>query len=90
MSEQPKIPVPGGMDDGNAFAILGKCHRAARRVGWTSARWEAFMERATSGDYDNLLRVVVADFDLDPDEGVVDDIEAEDDRRVRYGEAGLH
>lgn len=51
--------------DGNAFAILAACHRAARKAGWDKARIEAFTEKATSGDYDHLLGVTMEHFDVE-------------------------
>lgn len=53
--------------DGNAFALLGAFSRAARRQGWTSAEIDAVTRQATSGDYDNLLCVLM-DHTESPDE----------------------
>jgi len=59
----PKPPVRLIGRDGNAFAILAACLRAARAAGWTDAETTAFLDRARAGDYDHLLRVVMWEFD---------------------------
>ncbi len=46
--------------DGNAFAILGRFQRAARRQGWTPEQIKATTTAATSGDYNHLLAVILA------------------------------
>lgn len=53
------------LGDGNAFAVLGECLRAARRAGWPDARIEAFTAEATGGGYENLLDAVVEHFDVE-------------------------
>ena len=63
-ADKPKVRLVG--EDGNAFAILGRCKRAADKAGWPQDRWESFQKKATSGDYDNLLRTVMEQFDADP------------------------
>ena len=52
-----KMPLVG--EDGNAFAILGRFKREARREGWSPEQIKAVMDDATSGDYDHLLRVMM-------------------------------
>ncbi len=44
-------------DDGNAFAVLGKVRQALKKAGATPEQVQAFMDDATSDDYDHLLRV---------------------------------
>ena len=44
---------------GNAFAILGKVRAALRYAGADQEELELFMQEATAGDYDELLRVVM-------------------------------
>lgn len=56
------IKVKGLFNDGNAFAILGKCRRAMRKAGWTEAEQAAFSEEARAGNYDHLLQVVMRSF----------------------------
>lgn len=45
--------------DGNAYALLGAFRRQAKKEGWTKEEIDAVTDEATSGDYDNLLRVLV-------------------------------
>ena len=54
-AKRPKVKLSG--EDGNAFYILGKVHKALVRVGLTEEAQE-FMVEATSGDYDHLLATV--------------------------------
>ena len=66
MNSEPRaLPTvePVGQD-GNAFAILGRCARAARNAGWSEDEIRAFTDDASSGDYDNLLGVVMMNFDV--------------------------
>ena len=67
-------PVVRGILDGNAFAVLGAVKQALRDAG-QGDKVEEFMERATSGNYDNLLRVAMEycqfeleDFEVEEDE----------------------
>ena len=50
--------------DGNAFALLGKARRAARRAGWSEERWQEVQDEAMSGDYDHLLATLDEHFDV--------------------------
>ena len=70
------IKVRDLWSDSNAFSILGKARRGARRAGWTEEQWNAFKKKATAGDFDNLLTVVMSEFD-EPDEDAEDDDEEE-------------
>jgi hypothetical protein len=45
--------------DGNAFSILGRFRRDARRQGWDDESIQRVLTRARSGDYDNLLRTIM-------------------------------
>jgi hypothetical protein len=59
-------------EDGNAFSIMGRFSRAARRAGWTKEDIDAVLDDAKSGDYDHLLTVFMpyedyGDEDDDPD-----------------------
>jgi hypothetical protein len=47
------------MDDGNAFALLGRARSAQKRAGWTTAQSQAWEAEATAGDYDALLRAII-------------------------------
>ena len=61
----PKVKMVG--EDGNAFAILARCRKAARKAGWSKEAVENFTTHATSGDYDHLLVTVMEYFDVDSD-----------------------
>ena len=45
--------------DGNAFAILARCQSAARQAAWDERYLEEFLDEATNGDYNHLLRTVM-------------------------------
>jgi len=64
MAQEKKPVVDLSDGDGNAFAILGACSRAARRAGWSKERVEAVMAEMRSGDYDHLLQVAMRHFDV--------------------------
>lgn len=49
--------------DGNAYSILGRFHRAARDAGWTPPEIKRVIRKAKSGDYYNLLRVMMEHID---------------------------
>jgi len=55
----PEITVKLVGEDGNAFSILSKVKRALRSGGVSDAEVSEFLEEATAGDYDHLLRVVM-------------------------------
>lgn len=55
----PDIRVPLVGADGNAFAILGKVRAALRHAGVEQEELELFMQEATAGDFDDLLRTVM-------------------------------
>jgi hypothetical protein len=50
--------------DGNAFVILARAQSAAKKAGWTDAEIKEYMDKAQSGDYDNLLQVTMEYFDV--------------------------
>jgi hypothetical protein len=56
----PEVYVPLVGEDGNAYAILGRVTRALKRAGVSAEEVAEFRAEATSGDYDNLLRTVLA------------------------------
>lgn len=41
--------------DGNAFNLMGKFQRQARREGWLQAEINEVLEECKTGDYDHLL-----------------------------------
>ena len=61
-NQKPKVKLIGR--DGNAFFILGTVRKALLKKGMEEEAKE-FMEKATSGDYDNLLRVVMDFVDVE-------------------------
>lgn len=44
--------------NGNAYALLAVFSNAAKAQGWTTDEVNAIVVKATSGDYDNLVRVL--------------------------------
>lgn len=64
MSETTKkVPMRLVGEDGNAFAIIGRFQREARRSGWTSDEIAAVVKEATAGDYDHLLATIIEHVD---------------------------
>ncbi len=55
----PDIEVAVVLDapEGNAFSILGCIQRELKRAGVEKEERDEFINSATSGDYDHLLRV---------------------------------
>mgnify|MGYP001480778068 FL=1 len=45
--------------DGNAFAIMGAVTKALRQNGYTADDIDEYRNEASSGDYNNLLRVTM-------------------------------
>lgn len=45
-------------EDGNAFSILARTKRALEKAGYRDLA-KQYIEEATKGDYDNLLRVTM-------------------------------
>jgi hypothetical protein len=62
--KHPQITVQFTGHDGNAFAILGRCRKAAREAGLRDREINAFVTEATSGDYDHLLQTAIHWFDV--------------------------
>ena len=63
--EKPKVKLVG--EDGNAFAIMGRVAGALKKAGYSKEEIDIYRDKATSGDYDNLLRVTMEYVD-EPDE----------------------
>lgn len=59
---RPELKLVGS--DGNAFAILGKARKVARRLGWSKEKIDEFMTEAMAGNYDHLLRTCMKYFDV--------------------------
>jgi len=80
---KPTVELVG--QDGNAFAIIGRCNKAARKAGWTPKQVKALNDEMIAGDYNHVLQVAMTffeeescvdddDYDLyDDDEGFEDD-----------------
>ena len=66
LPEGARVRVKLVGEDGNAFAILGRVSRALKRAGRPEKARE-YLERATSGNYDHLLRVTL-EYVVEPDE----------------------
>jgi len=61
--KKPKLAILDS--DGNAFAILAKAKKAALKAGWNRHQIRAFMDKAKSGDYNNLLQTCMKYFDVE-------------------------
>lgn len=46
--------------DGNAFALMGEFQKNARRQGWEREEIDKVLDECISGDYNHLLRVLMA------------------------------
>jgi hypothetical protein len=57
MSKKVKMNLVGL--DGNAFSLMGAFSRNARSQGWTKQEIDSVIEKCMSGDYNNLLRVLM-------------------------------
>lgn len=53
--------------DGNAFAIIGACRKAARKAGWPTEKVNAVIGEMMSGDYTALLATACKHFDVEYD-----------------------
>ena len=60
----PDITVTITGQDGNAFAVLGRCREAARDAGLSDEEIAAFMDEAMAGDYDHLLQTAMSWFEI--------------------------
>jgi hypothetical protein len=62
MIDKPEVRLTES--DGNAFALIGKCTRAAKKADWTPEQIKEFRDEAMSGDYQNVLRTCCKYFDV--------------------------
>ncbi len=60
---RPKLEMVG--HDGNAFSILARATRAARKAKWTEEQIESYKKEAMAGDYDHLLMTTMDWFNCD-------------------------
>jgi hypothetical protein len=58
--EKPVLEIIG--HDGNAFAILGKAMKVAKKHGLD---WDKIKSEAIAGDYDHLLGVMMKYFEVE-------------------------
>jgi hypothetical protein len=63
--KHPYVTVKLTESNGNAFAILGACQKAAKKAGLSPKEISDFMEEAQSGDYDNLLQTCMEWFTIE-------------------------
>lgn len=68
MVKHPEVKVKLVGEDGNAFFIMGRAARAARKAGLSQEQIKEYQAEAMSGDYDHLLTTTMEWFDCDGDE----------------------
>ena len=61
--KKPVVELTGG--DGNAFSIIAKCLRAARKAKWPVELCDAVRDEMTSGDYDHVLQTAMKYFEVE-------------------------
>jgi len=62
MDERPTLVLVG--EDGNAFFILGKAQRVAKKAGWSEEKIKKFLDECRNGNYDHLLAVCMKHFNV--------------------------
>lgn len=62
--KHPEITVTLTGNDGNAFAVLGRCREAVVEASLTDDEIAAFMAEAMAGDYDHLLQTAMRWFEI--------------------------
>jgi len=62
MIKVPKLKLVG--EDGNAFAILARARKAARKAGWPQERIDEFLRIAKGGNYTHLLSTCMEYFEV--------------------------
>lgn len=58
--------------DGNAFNLMGKFQVQAKKEGWDADEISYVVEKCMSGNYDNLLCVLMNYCDMDSEEVTID------------------
>lgn len=62
-TNKPKVQLTGG--DGNVFAVMGACRRAAMKDGWTTGQWALVREKFLALDsYDAALQLAMRYFEV--------------------------
>lgn len=56
----PQVEVQLSGNDGNAYAVMGAVQRELALAGASREELSRYITEATSGDYDNLLRVTMS------------------------------
>lgn len=64
MPKYPEVHVQLTGNDGNAFAILGRCRAAARAKNVPLNECNEFIDEATTGDYNHLLATAMKWFTI--------------------------
>lgn len=77
-NQKPKLALYD--QDGNAFAILGRAMRVAKKNGMN---WNTIQAEAMSGDYDHLLITMMKYFDCGGMDSLTDEDE-ETDRETEF------
>jgi ERCC4-related helicase len=62
MDIKPKLQLTG--EDGNAFWIMGRATKAAKRAGMSQEKIDDIMKEAMEGDYNHLLSTMMKYFDV--------------------------
>ncbi len=62
MNKKYNIHIKIVGEDANAFAILGRCRKAMKHAGCTTAEIDAFVKEATARDYHHLIMTVLGTF----------------------------
>jgi hypothetical protein len=75
--KHPDVHVRLVGEDGNAYAIMGRVQSALQDAGISKQECAEYIKEATSGDYDNLLRVTMSWVNTDTDDEDEDDYEDE-------------
>jgi hypothetical protein len=57
---RPKVKLIG--KDGNAYSIMGYCHRAWAKASLPEAKWDEIRTEMMAGNYDHLLRTAMKYF----------------------------
>lgn len=60
---KPVVQLTG--TDGNAFAVLAACRKAARKADMPTSTLQEFIDDAMSGDYDHLLQTAFKYFEVE-------------------------
>lgn len=53
------------LNDGNVYAVMGACRRAAMKSGWTTGQWAIVRDKFTSSEsYDAALQLAMRYFEV--------------------------